>query len=96
VTHNVVKGRGPVGSGDAAQNGVQIGFAAKGYVSGNTIRDNYYTPPTDEAYGLLFYEAGDHDAKDNSFRGNERNIGDFPTGAAPAGASSPASRGSVR
>jgi len=39
VSNNTVMGRGPVGTPlpDAAQNGVQIGFGARGLVSGNTI-----------------------------------------------------------
>src|SRR5713101_2204947 len=45
VTSNTVLGRGAVGLGDAAQNGVQIGFGARGLVSGNTISANFYTPP---------------------------------------------------
>ena len=36
VSNNIVMGRGPTTFGDAAQNGVQIGFGARGLVSGNT------------------------------------------------------------
>src|SRR5438132_6334513 len=60
VSNNTVMGRGPVGTPlpDAAQNGVQIGFGARGLVSGNTISGHYYTPPDYVACGLLFFQAG--------------------------------------
>jgi len=58
VTGNTVTGRGPTVLGDAAQNGVQIGFGARGLVSGNAISANYYTPPDFVACGLLFFRAG--------------------------------------
>src|SRR5207253_10538221 len=41
-----------------AENGVQIGFGARGVVSGNAVSANYYTPPDYVACGLLFFEAG--------------------------------------
>ena len=76
VTNNVVTGRGPVGSGDAAQNGVQIGFGARGRVTENTISDNDYTPTSWVACGLLFFEGGGGLGKTttNTFSGNEQNV----------------------
>lgn len=53
ITGNTVVGRGPVGLGDAAQNGIQIGNGAVGSVVGNTVSDNYYTPMTFCASGVL-------------------------------------------
>src|SRR5204863_47646 len=44
VTNNMVTGRGATGLGDAAQNGVQIGFGGRGLVSGNTISYHIYVP----------------------------------------------------
>src|SRR5207249_8486354 len=60
VGNNVVTGRGATMPGDAAQNGVQIGFGARGMVSGNTISGNDFVdvPDTTVACGLLFFKAG--------------------------------------
>ena len=76
VSNNMVFGRGPTGPGDAAQNGVQIGFGARGLVSGNTISDHNYLPPDFVACGVLFFEGGGGvgRAKNNTFAGNEQNI----------------------
>src|SRR2546426_1376495 len=76
VSNNMVFGRGPTGPGDAAQNGVQIGFGARGLVSGNTISDHNYLPPDFVACGVLFFEGGGGvgRAKNNMFAGNEQNI----------------------
>jgi len=62
VTGNTVTGRGPLGSSEAGQNGVQFGFGATGVVNGNTISANSwkaYSPPSDPwtAAGILFYQA---------------------------------------
>jgi len=76
VSNNMVTGRGATGLGDAAQNGVQIGFGARGLVSGNTISAHDYTPPDFVACGLLFFRAGGGlgRAKGNTFVANEQNI----------------------
>ena len=76
VSNSMVLGRGPTGPGDAAQNGVQIGFGARGLVSGNTISDHNYLPPDFVACGVLFFEGGGGvgRAKNNTFAGNEQNI----------------------
>lgn len=70
VTGNTVTGRGPLGSGEAAQNGVQIGFGATGVVNGNTISNNSYTPFTTIATGILLYQA-DADAANNTLSENQ-------------------------
>lgn len=54
---NTVTGRGPVGSGGAAQNGIQVGFGATGTLSNNIISNHSYTPPSDSATGVLLYQA---------------------------------------
>src|SRR3989441_3594751 len=76
VSNNTVMGRGKTFSGDAAQNGVQIGFGARGLVSGNTISMHDYVPPDFVACGLLFFQAGGGlgRAKNNTFLDNEQDI----------------------
>jgi hypothetical protein len=71
VTNNTVTGAGPLGSGYAAQNGIQIGFGASGLVSGNAVSGNWYTPTSDVACGLLFYQANGVKQKANMLFGNE-------------------------
>ncbi len=88
ITNNTVTGRGPVGSGDAAQNGVQIGFGAHGKVTNNTISDNNYTPASFVACGMLAFNAGGSlgQTKTSIFSGNEQNVctaGNGPSGNSP-------------
>lgn len=71
VTNNTVTGAGPLGSGYAAQNGIQIGFGASGLVSGNSVSGNWYTPTSDVACGLLFYQASGVKQKANTLFDNE-------------------------
>ncbi len=61
VTENAVTGIGPTTG--AAQNGIQIGFGAKGRVTNNTVADNVYSPcesvancPSNAA-GILIYQS---------------------------------------
>jgi len=72
VTGNIVTGMGMTTV--IAQNGVQIGFGARGLVSGNAISANYYTPPDYVACGLLFFEAGGGlgRTKSNNYLANEQ------------------------
>jgi len=85
VTSNMVTGRGATGLGDAAQNGVQIGFGARGLVSGNTISAHDYVPTDFVACGLLFFRAGGGlgRAKSNTFVANEQNICTAGAGPSP-------------
>ena len=71
--------------GDAAQNGVQIGFGARGLVSSNTLSDHYYVPPDFIACGLLFVRAGGGlgRAKNNTFFANEQDICTAGVGPSP-------------
>jgi Right handed beta helix region len=71
VTNNTVTGAGPLGFGYAAQNGIQIGFGASGLVSGNTVSGNWYTPKSDVACGLLFYQASGVKQQGNTLSDNE-------------------------
>lgn len=74
IENNVVTGRGPVGLGDAAQNGMQIGFGATATIRGNTVTDHWYTPTDWAACGLLYVEANGVKASRNEFAGNEMNV----------------------
>ena len=63
VTENAVTGIGPTTG--AAQNGVQIGFGAKGDVTNNSVADNVYSPcesaancPSNAAGILIFQSDG--------------------------------------
>jgi hypothetical protein len=58
VKGSMVTGRGPLGLGQAAQNGIQIGTGAQGTIEDNEIRDNYYTPMSFCAAGILLFEDG--------------------------------------
>lgn len=76
VTNNTVTGRGAVGLGDAAQNGVQLGFGAHGKVTDNAISGNNYTPASFVACGILATNGGGAigQTKTNAFSGNEQNV----------------------
>ncbi len=57
VRHCVVEGAGPLGSGKAAQNGIQLGTGGGGFVvQDNLIRDIWYTPSSWNAVGVLVYQ----------------------------------------
>jgi len=85
VSNNLVSGRGPTMLGDAAQNGVQIGFGARGLVSGNTISNHNYVPPDFIACGLLFFRAGGGlgRTKNNTFIANEQDTCTAGVGPSP-------------
>jgi hypothetical protein len=74
VTNNTVTGAGPLGSGFAAQNGIQISFGASALVSGNSVSGNDYTPSSDVACGLLLFEANGVKQQSNDLFSNERNL----------------------
>jgi hypothetical protein len=56
VERNTLTGFGPIDW--IAQNGIQFSFGGSGTVNGNTVSGHWYTPDTNEASGLLFYQAG--------------------------------------
>jgi hypothetical protein len=70
IDGNTVTGRGPVLLGDAAQNGVQMGFGAGGSIVGNTIEDNYYSPMTFCSAGVLVNGSDGVDVLSNTLDGN--------------------------
>lgn len=60
ATGNYVQGSGVVPSGGAAQNGIQLGFGAKGTVSANTVIDNIYGDVTIAASAdILLYDTAE-------------------------------------
>ena len=73
VSGNIVDGYGTVDF--IAQNGIQVSGGATGRLSNNTISDNFYTPKSYTACGLLIYKAGGLLVdKSNSFSGNEKDV----------------------
>ena len=78
VTGNTVTGDGPIAY--IAQNGIQFGFGASGLIRGNTVSGNDYTPSSDVACGLLFFEANGVKQQANSLFANERNLCNFGRG----------------
>ena len=56
IEHNTLTGAGHVDY--IAQNGIQVSFGGSATVNGNTVSEHWYTPDTNEACGLLFYQAG--------------------------------------
>lgn len=88
IMGNTVTGRGPVGAGDAAQNGIQIGFGALATeVSGNSVSDHDYTPNTFFATAILLFAADPASQpnvkrRNNTFSNNERDIFRFASAQA--------------
>jgi hypothetical protein len=78
INDNTVTGAGPVTY--IAQNGIQIGFGGTATLRGNTVSSNDYTPPSDIACGLLFYEADGVRSSRNSLFANERDTCNFGRG----------------
>ena len=61
IERNTLTGAGPISY--IAQNGIQFSFGGSGTVTGNTVSQHSYTPDTNEACGLLFFQAGKVTAK---------------------------------
>ncbi len=78
ITKNTVTGAGQINY--IAQNGIQIGFGATATVKGNTSSGNWYTPTTDIACGILFFDAGGVKASNNTWFANERDQCNFGKG----------------
>lgn len=83
VTGNTITGYGP--SVLIAQNGIQVSRGATAQVTGNAISDNFYSPESDYACGLIIYEAGGVKLGKNSFIGNERNLCNIGRGGGKLG-----------
>lgn len=82
VTNNVVTGLGPTTG--AAQNGIQIGFGAKGRVAGNTVTDNVWSPCVSldacafNATGILIFQSDGVRVENNAVATNQ--IGVYANG----------------
>jgi nitrous oxidase accessory protein NosD len=78
ITNNVVTGLGPTTG--AAQNGIQIGFGAKGGVLRNTVTDNIWAPCvtlsncTFNATGILVFQSDDVRVEHNFVASNQVGI----------------------
>jgi nitrous oxidase accessory protein NosD len=72
VLNNVVIGEGPITY--IAQNGIQISFGATATVKGNSVSGDNYTPTSNVACGLLFYQAAGVKASNNNLFNNEVNL----------------------
>jgi nitrous oxidase accessory protein NosD len=78
IIDNVVTGLGPTVG--AAQNGIQIGFGAKGGVLGNTVTDNVWSPCssltncTFNATGILVFQSDNVRVEHNSVATNQVGI----------------------
>ena len=75
ITNNIVTGLGPTSG--TAQNGIQIGFGAKGGVLRNSVADNVWSPCvslqncTFSATGILIYQSDDVRIEHNSLATNQ-------------------------
>jgi parallel beta helix pectate lyase-like protein len=78
ITGNTVTGDGPVSY--IAQNGIQVGFGGSALLRGNTVSGNYYTPESDVACGILFFEASGVKQQANTLFANEVNLCNFGRG----------------
>jgi nitrous oxidase accessory protein NosD len=82
ITNNVVTGLGPTAG--AAQNGIQIGFGAKGGVLRNTVADNVWSPCVSltncafNATGILVFQSDDVRVEHNTVATNQ--VGIFSNG----------------
>ena len=78
IINNTVTGLGPTAG--AAQNGIQVGFGAKGSVQRNTVTDNVWSPCvslancTFNATGILVFQSDDVRVEHNSVATNQVGI----------------------
>ncbi len=70
IGDSTVTGRGPVGLGDAAQNGIQFGSGAQGSIIGSQVTGNDYTPATWCATGILLNGTNGVLVQNNTVDGN--------------------------
>jgi hypothetical protein len=71
ITNSTTVGAGPTTT--IAQNGVEVVDGATAQVNSNVIRDDYYTPKTFTACGLLPIDAGGVQASGNTYIDDEKN-----------------------
>lgn len=63
ITNNKVTGEGPIGY--TAQNGIQVGRGAAGFVQNNSVSALSYTGPSYSASGILVFETGNVEVSGN-------------------------------
>lgn len=83
VTRNIVTANGPITY--IAQNGIQVSYGATARVGDNTISDNFYSPKSYVACGLLIYQADGVKLGKNAFSGNEKNLCNISRGGGAFG-----------
>jgi parallel beta-helix repeat protein len=85
VNKTVITGRGPVGVGKAAQNGIQISRGAIAIVAAVKVSGHNYTP-NPQATGILIYNAGSGvTIKNSDVFDNDSNIYAYRDGASGPG-----------
>ncbi len=73
VTHNMITGYGPVDF--IGQNGIQVSYGAAARLGTNTISNNFYTPKSSTACGVIIYKAGGLlIEKTNIYSDNEKDV----------------------
>ena len=70
ITNTTVTGVGQTAV--IAQNGIQVSRGAQATISTSTMRDNYYTPKTFVACGLLIFDAAGVNDDTNVYLNNEK------------------------
>jgi hypothetical protein len=72
ITANTVTGLGPVNF--IAQNGIQMGFGARGKIRNNTVAASWFSGANWTASGILIFESDDVIAQQNDISGNQSGI----------------------
>lgn len=70
ITNTTVTGFGATST--IAQNGIQVSRGAQATISTSTMRDNYYSPKSTVACGLLIFDAAGVNDDSNVYLDNER------------------------
>ena len=74
ILDNVVTGRGPLGPGDWAQNGIQFGYGATGQVMRNTVDSSWYVGDDWTASGVLVFESDGVIVQNNRIRNSQTGV----------------------
>lgn len=72
IVNNQITGAGPTNR--IAQNGIQISRGATATVEGNIVSGNVYTGGSDSSTGILLYEPGNTQVRNNSLSNNDVNL----------------------
>jgi hypothetical protein len=74
IKWNTVTGRGPLGLGDYAQNGIQLGWGATGNIMFNDVSDHWYTAADWAASGILIFESDECSVQSNTLTDNQAGV----------------------